>query len=68
MVRRIAFVALALLLVAGAWLAGLLLGLYGSHQGPGEITMRSGFMRRICASVISSLRRTSSFAPKEPSS
>ncbi len=38
MVRRIVFVALALLLIAGAWLAGLLLGLYGSHQGPGEIT------------------------------
>ena len=38
MVRRIGFVVLALLLLAGAWLAGLVLGLYGSHQGPGEIT------------------------------
>ena len=38
MVRRIVFVALALFVIAGAWLAGLALGLYGSHQGPGEIT------------------------------
>ncbi len=38
MVRRVLFIALALLGIAGAWLAGLALGLYGSHQGPGEIT------------------------------
>ena len=37
MVRRVLFSALVLLGIAGAWLAGLALGLYGSHQGPGEI-------------------------------
>ncbi len=38
MVRRGLFFVLALFVIAGAWLAGLVLGLYGSHQGPGEIT------------------------------
>ena len=38
MVRRVLVVLLAIVLIAGGWLAGLVFGLYGSHQGPGEIT------------------------------
>jgi len=35
-------------------------------QGPGEITMRSGFIAAISSSVISSLRFTTSSAPSSP--
>jgi hypothetical protein len=38
MLRRVLFIALALVLIAGAWFAGLVTGLFGSHLGPGEVT------------------------------
>jgi hypothetical protein len=39
---------------------------FAGEQGPGEITMRSGFIAAISLSVIASLRNTFTSSPSSP--
>jgi len=40
MLRRVLLVVVAIVVIAGAWFAGLVFGFFGAHQGPGEIAKR----------------------------